>query len=403
MKNKPEKNNSAIMLAEVFPPDKGGIQTMLFNIANLHPGIKVITPKQKNAKKFDKKQNFTIYHKGLRPIKGLGNKITRKIGNILWSGSGFDSIVLKETFNLLLKQSLKKQIKVIHCGHIRAGLTGFIFKKLFNIPYFINIHGLEINLPLYKPGPRKKYLEKILKNADKIFSSSQQTKNICTKYGVKPGKVVVIPLGVDLEKFNTQTSGDNIRKRYNLTDKKVIFSVSRLVKRKGFDQVIKSLPEVIKKIPNCVYLLAGNGSDKSRLTNLIKKYNLQNRVIFSGQVKESELGQFYAAADLFAMPSRELADGDVEGFGIVYLEAAACAKPVVAGDSGGIRDAVIHNQTGLIVNPNKTQEIAQAIIRLLENEELSNRLGQAGRKRVEQEYNWPKTIEKILIAEKELK
>jgi len=403
MANKPSKNRSAIMLAEVFPPDKGGIQTLLFNIANLHPNISVITPKQKKTKAFDKKQNFTIFRKGQRPIKGLSNKITRKIGSMVWPGSGFDTVVLKEAWWFLFGNALSKNIKVIHCGHIRAGLTGLIFKKLFSIPYFINVHGLEINLPLYKPGPRKKYLRKIFQNADKIFSCSQQTKSICLKYGAKPEKVVVTPLGVNLKKFNPQISGSTIRERYNLTDKKVLFSVSRLVKRKGFDQVIKALPEIIKKIPNTVYLLAGDGPDKSRLTNLVKKYNLQDRVIFTGRVKESELGQFYAAADLFTMPNRELKNGDIEGFGIVYLEAAACAKPVIGGNSGGARDAVKDNETGLLVNPIKTREVAQAIVRILSDNKLGNRLGQAGRRRVEQEYNWPKTIEKILIAEKELK
>jgi phosphatidylinositol alpha-1,6-mannosyltransferase len=169
----------------------------------------------------------------------------------------------------------------------------------------------------------------------------------------------------------------------------VILTVGNLVERKGHDMVIRSLPAVCQRVPEATYLIVGTGPFKERLDELAAELGVRDRVIFAGRVPDDELPDLYAMCDVFAMPSRTLlASHDVEGFGLVYLEAGACAKPVVAGRSGGIEDAVVDGFTGLVVDPSDVRDIGQALIRLLTDSELRGRLGQQGRDRVEKERTW---------------
>ena len=132
----------------------------------------------------------------------------------------------------------------------------------------------------------------------------------------------------------------------------------------------------------------GDGPYRNKLEDLVTRHKLQDIVIFVGSVSDDDKAAYYSVADLFVMPNRELPDGDVEGFGIVYLEANAYGKPVIAGKSGGVLDAVIDGETGILVNSNNVIEIADAIIHLLENKRYGKRLGMQGKKRVEQEFVW---------------
>jgi phosphatidylinositol alpha-1,6-mannosyltransferase len=153
--------------------------------------------------------------------------------------------------------------------------------------------------------------------------------------------------------------------------------------------VIRSLSAVCQRVPDATYLIVGTGPFKERLHELAVELGVRDRIIFAGSVSDDQLPDVYAMCDVFAMPSRaRLASHDVEGFGLVFLEAGACAKPVVAGRSGGIEDAVVDGFTGLIVDPSDARDIGQALIRLLTDSELRGRLGQQGRDRVEKEHTW---------------
>jgi phosphatidylinositol alpha-1,6-mannosyltransferase len=163
--------------------------------------------------------------------------------------------------------------------------------------------------------------------------------------------------------------------------------------------MIEALPLVLEAFPKTTYLIVGEGPQGSHLRTLVKTLGLEDNVIFVGQVKEDELGAYYAACDVFAMVSRDIPEkGDVEGFGIVYLEANLFGKPVVAGRSGGVPDAVLNEQTGLLVNPHDPQEVASAIVRLLRDPELAERLGTNGRNRVRDEFTGSAAADKLLRA-----
>jgi len=177
--------------------------------------------------------------------------------------------------------------------------------------------------------------------------------------------------------------------RHHLQEKNVVLTIARLVERKGIDVVIKAMPMVLEAIPNVVYLVIGLGPYKGKLERLARDLGLEGRVIFVGHVSDEELPLYYCACDVFVLVSRTLTDkGEMEGFGIVYLEAGACGKPVVAGRGGGVEEAVEDGVTGLLVDPLDVGEIAEAIVRILKDKELAKRLGENGRKKAMKQPDW---------------
>jgi len=206
------------------------------------------------------------------------------------------------------------------------------------------------------------------------------------KLGVSSDKIHHVTMGVDVNKFHPVSGDNEIIERLELHDKKVILTVGNLVERKGHDMVIQSLPEVLKMVPNVVYLIVGTGERKQHLKQMVADLDLGNQVIFVGRVTDMELSEYYRACDVFIMPSREVG-GNVEGFGIVFLEANACSKPVIGGKSGGIGDAVADGFSGILVDPVSIGEISQGLITLLTDDYLAKKLGTQGRKRVEERFS----------------
>src|SRR5437870_6418255 len=176
---------------------------------------------------------------------------------------------------------------------------------------------------------------------------------------------------------------------------KVILSVGNLVARKGHDMVIRALPRLRQIIREVTYLIVGEGSYRAQLEQLAHDLGVRDRVVFAGALAE-DLPDIYALSDVFVMPSREqIEECDVEGFGLAFLEASACAKPVVGGRSGGIPDAIVDGGTGLLVNPHDPEDIANALARLLTNNHLAIRLGQEGRSWVIKYFNWARVADRV--------
>lgn len=202
------------------------------------------------------------------------------------------------------------------------------------------------------------------------------------------GQMVKIAPGIDVDHFSPQDS-TQLRKQLGLTNKKVIVSVGRLVHRKGQDRLIESMPQILKKIPDAHLLMVGQGPYLEHLAKLVAMNNLSEHVSFIGRIQYKELPQYICAGDVFAMPSRSrLAGLEVEGLGIVYLEASACGLPVVAGSSGGAPDAVIQGVTGLVVDGNNLDEIAEAIVSLLSDAQGAQIMGSAGRQWIVDNWRW---------------
>jgi phosphatidyl-myo-inositol dimannoside synthase len=201
-------------------------------------------------------------------------------------------------------------------------------------------------------------------------------------------KMVKIAPGIDVDHFSPQNS-TQLRKELKLENKRVIVSVGRLVHRKGQDHLIQAMPEILKSIPDAHILMVGQGPYLSHLKKLVEEYNLVDHVSFIGRIQYAQLPQYICAGDIFAMPSRSRFFGlEVEGLGIVYLEASACGLPVIAGSSGGAPDAVVDGVTGIVVDGENDQEIAAAAIKLLHDLAGSKAMGLAGREWIIENWRW---------------
>jgi len=201
-------------------------------------------------------------------------------------------------------------------------------------------------------------------------------------------RMVKIAPGIDVDRFAPQDASQ-LRRDLNLDSKRVIVSVGRLVHRKGQDRLIEAMPEILKSVPDAHVLMVGQGPYLSHLKKLVAEHNLNENVSFIGRIQYAQLPQYICVGDIFVMPSRTRFFGlEVEGLGIVYLEASACGLPVIAGSSGGAPDAVLNGVTGFVVDGQDKHEIAVAAIRLLSNLEQAKIMGAAGREWIIENWRW---------------
>jgi phosphatidyl-myo-inositol dimannoside synthase len=202
-------------------------------------------------------------------------------------------------------------------------------------------------------------------------------------------RMVQLAPGVDDQAFHPGIDGSAVRESYGLGDRPVVVCVSRLVARKGQDMLIRSLPLIHRRVPDAAVLIVGDGPQRGDLEKLVDKLGLRRDVVFTGRKAWVDTPAYFAAGDVFCMPTRTRKAGfEIEGLGIVYLEASACGLPVVAGDSGGAPDAVQDGVTGYVVNGRATEEIAERVSALLLDRELAREMGEWGRRWVEQRWRW---------------
>ena len=218
------------------------------------------------------------------------------------------------------------------------------------------------------------------------FTRGEISKALSTK--AKSAMVKIAP-GIDTSHFLPTPSSSELRSQLGLADKKVIVSVGRLVHRKGQDILIQALPSILQAHPSAHLLLVGEGPYRSHLEKLATDLNVTAAITFIGRIQYRELPRYICVGDLFVMPSRSrLAGLEVEGLGIVYLEASACGLPVIAGKSGGAPDAVIEGVTGVTVDGTKVSDVASAVNSMLANPEKSRAMGESGREWINDKWRW---------------
>jgi len=201
--------------------------------------------------------------------------------------------------------------------------------------------------------------------------------------------MVKIAPGIDTNHFAPQASAEQLRATLGLTDKKVIVSVGRLVHRKGQDSLIAALPEILQRHPSAHILLVGEGPYRKHLEKMVADLKVDDAITFIGRIQHADLPRYICVGDIFAMPSRSrLAGLEVEGLGIVYLEASACELPVIAGISGGAPDAVLEDETGICVDGTNPSEIARAVISLLDDPLRASAMGKRGREWIYSNWRW---------------
>jgi phosphatidylinositol alpha-1,6-mannosyltransferase len=248
----------------------------------------------------------------------------------------------------------------------------------------------------------KNLLKKIIKDVDHLGYLGDFTKGEIAKISNQPQKFLQIAPGIDTQHFAPKIARGDLIEKYRLDGRRVIVSVGRLVHRKGQDELVKAMPKILEQFPDAILLFVGEGPIKQMLFNSAKQLGVLPKVVFAGRVSHHDLPDYICLGEIFAMPVRSRFSGlEVEGLGIVYLEASACGLPVIVGNSGGAVDAVLDKKTGLLVDGTKSDQIADAICELLANPERAKQMGAAGRDWVIKNWqlsSWSEKFNKVLIG-----
>jgi glycosyltransferase involved in cell wall biosynthesis len=369
---RPGRSVKSLLISSMyFPPQVGGISHSMAAIASAIGPDRICCLTAVPANKTDNWNGFLprVYR---RPA-ALGH--VKHLHALAW-GATISEIIIHE----------KPQI--VQLSNTFEGYLGLWLRQWLHLPFVVYAHGNEI-LSAIQGNWEKPLLA--LRRADRVLANSRFTADLVQRAGVEPNRIGIIHLGCDVDRFRPLPPKMELRRRLlgERYKNRVILTVGNLVARKGHDMVIRALPRLRQIIPDVTYLIVGDGPYRQQLTTMAEDMNVKDLVIFAGQIPERELPDVYRLSDVFAMPSRELLDEcDVEGFGLVFLEANACAKPVVGGRSGGIPDAVEDGVTGFLADPNDSGDIADAIARLLSDSDLTIRMGRQGRLRVLNNFTW---------------
>lgn len=371
-------SSRTLVITNDFPPSIGGIESFVYGLVSRQPAesVVVLTSGSSEAREFDQAQDFEVVRYPSAML--LPEPRVRNLALELVRSHDCDRVLFGAAAPLGLlaghfgPDQVERSIAITH-GH-EAGWAAL-------------------------PGARR-LLRKVGDNTDVMTYLGDYTRR-------KIGRVLspaararmrrLVP-GIDTERFHPRnvTTGLLVREQLGLGSRPVIVCVSRLMPRKGQDTLIQALPLVQQRIPNAALLLVGDGRQRAKLEGMIRNEGLGGDVFLQNHVSDQELPGYLAAGDVFAMPCRTRHRGlDVEGLGIAYLEASASGLPVVTGDSGGASSAVIDGETGYSVSGNSVYPLADALITLLGDRELSMRLGRAGRKWVESEWSWANATERL--------
>jgi phosphatidylinositol alpha-1,6-mannosyltransferase len=289
----------------------------------------------------------------------------------------------------------RRRRSVVHCGRaLPEGLAALGAARLFgSLQYICWTHGEELE---YARSSRElSFLQRrVHRGASAMVANCRTTARRLEDLGVPREKVHVVYPGVDAARFGRPGAGAAIRQRYLGDAELLLITVGRLQRRKGHDLVIEALAETRPALQRVRYLVVGDGEERARLEQMVDRFGLRDRVSFAGGVPADALPEYYAAGDIFVHPNR--VDGlDVEGFGIVFLEAAAAGLPTIGGATGGVPEAIGEGETGLLVSGTDKTELVAALETLAAAEVLRRRMGAAGRARVLREFTWDRAARDV--------
>ena len=373
-----------LLVTNDLGPRAGGIETFVLGLIEGLP-----------------KDSLIIYTSSQKGDKAFDAQLLEKFG----------AVVIRDRAKMLLPtpRITRKAVKILKQQQIKnvwfgaAAPLALMAEKLrsagaSNIVALT--HGHEVwwaKIPILKS-----LLKKIIKDVDHLGYLGDFTKGEIAKISNQPQKFLQIAPGIDTEHFAPKSARGDLIEKYRLDGRRVIVSVGRLVHRKGQDELVKAMPKILEQFPDAILLFVGEGPIKQMLFNSAKQLGVLPKVVFAGRVSHHDLPDYICLGEIFAMPVRSRFSGlEVEGLGIVYLEASACGLPVIVGNSGGAVDAVLDKKTGLLVDGTKSDQIADAICELLANPERAKQMGAAGRDWVINNWQlsrWSEKFNKVLIG-----
>ncbi|MBV1894179.1 MAG: glycosyltransferase family 4 protein [Ilumatobacteraceae bacterium] len=362
-----------LLVTNDFPPKIGGIQSLLWEWWKRLPSeqFAVLTSPYEGSEEFDAGEPYRIERTRERVLLPHPSMVKRV--NQLAADFGADFVVLDPAVPL--------------------GLIG----PSLDLPYYLVLHGAEVTVPGRLPGA-KQTLAYTLKRAEHVIAAGGYPAAEAERAAGRTLPITVVPCGVDPRKFRPLWDNERSAARESLgipVDAELIVSVSRLVPRKGFDTAIRAVARLRRSRPNLLLVIAGAGREADRLQRLAEE--LDAPVRFLGRVPNADLPLLYGSADIFTMLCRSRWGGlEQEGFGIVFLEAAACGVPQVAGDSGGAAEAVADGETGIVIrDPENVQSVVDAFTTLLNDDELRQQMAERSRQRVMDDFSYQVLSERL--------
>ena len=364
---------STLLVTNDFPPRVGGIQRTLEALWRELPAerVGVFCPDWDDAAAYDAGAPFRVFRQPERflwPTSQIADRIEDAARTM-----GAEVLMFGATYPLALLGP-------------RLAARG--------LPYLSAAHGFEYWLSI-APGTHA-----LLRHAT---SRATRVPVLCSAFIARTVRTAVprsVPVsvlypGADVTRFRPDLATDDIRETLGVGARPLVVCVSRLVARKGQDTLIRAMPAIRRRVPDAALAIVGGGPGEDRLRSMAAELPT-GVVAFSGQVAENDLPRYYAAGDVFAMPCRTRLGGlEVEGWGNVFIEAAACGKPVVVGDSGGARESLVDGETGLLVDGTRVDMVADAVGSLLADPERARAMGTAGRERVLRAHTWPAIAERL--------
>jgi phosphatidylinositol alpha-1,6-mannosyltransferase len=367
-----------LVISRVFPPAVGGIEEYAYNRCLQDPDrVVVLTASCSGAGAFDRAQTFPVHRWPMPAFLSSAGKLgglLKQLFNMAWS------------FVMALQLYGRYRYRYIEWCHGYDFPALLLLSYVLPIRFFVYLHGNDVLCPAKNPLLRRLF-EWTLSRAEGVACNSSFTRNYLKDHFRCDTPTYVITPTVRPEKFGPKDLLEKapvlraeVRAKYNIPEEAVvILSVGRLVRRKGFNRVIENLPTLLAQGLDVYYLICGRGPLEDELKALASQLGVQERVLFAGYVSDKQLASYYAACDLFSMLTFfDAEDKSIEGFGIVYLEAGYFAKPVIAARVGGVEDAVHHQVTGLLVDPNDDEEITRTLLKLCTHQPLRERLGSDG-------------------------
>ncbi|MEX0985027.1 MAG: glycosyltransferase family 4 protein [Actinomycetota bacterium] len=361
-----------LLVSNAFPPKVGGIQTFMEGLFRSFPPaqVAVLAPRWTGSDDYDAGAAFTVVRDRDR-FMWPGPNLRRKVHDLVGE-FGAEVVLFGDAFPL-------------------AALGPELARR--GTPYLVMAHGFDYWMSAM-PGSNA-WLRRATRSASRVpVCSAFIGKTVRTAVPSHVPVSVLTP-GVDVRRFHPDLPTDDIRGTLGIGDRPLVVCVSRLVARKGQDVLIRAMRRVRRHVPDAALLIVGAGSAEGRLRRLAQAAPPRS-VFFAGEVPAAELPRYYAVGDVFAMPCRNRVGGfEVEGWGIVFVEAAACGQPVVVGDSGGARETLVDGETGFLVDGDDVAEVGDAVGRILRDPELRERMGKAGRAWVEAEHTEERSAEQL--------
>jgi phosphatidylinositol alpha-1,6-mannosyltransferase len=373
-----------LLVTELYPPAVGGSAVLFEGIYTRLAGAEVTVLT-------DEHTSPASENGGVPPIPIVRRAIaTRRWGVMDPKGLGHHLRVARQI------RALARPIDaIVHCGRaLPEGLAALFARRLFGQRYMVWCHGEE--LATAATSRELTFLaRRIYRGAIGVFANSRNTASCVERFaGIAPERIHVVHPGVDPSRFHPGVAGDAVRRRLAPGGEALLLSVGRLQKRKGHDLAIHAVAALAKEGLALRYAIVGDRWERQALEALARELGVAHRIAFLGEVPAADLPAYYAAADIFLLPNR-VEEGDFEGFGIVFLEAAAAGKPAIGGRSGGVAEAIEDGVTGLLVGGTDVDELAAAIRQLAASPALRARMGEAGRARVLREFTWERAAGRV--------